>query len=104
MIRRFLSLFSAPSSEGAAPAPALLPAPDRGSTAWQVDHAHRIITVLRADFGRWRQGQSTSDPLVMAEEAEHAAKHLLLFAQQLRNATAPVVIPDSPEGLTGGEG
>lgn len=103
MIRRLLALFAAPRV-GAAPAPALLPAPDRGSTAWQVDHAHRILTVLRVDFGRWRQGQSTSDPLVMAEEAEHAAMHLVLFAQGLRDAAVPVVVPDSPEGLTGGEG
>lgn len=89
---------------GEAPAPAPLPAPERGSTAWQVDHAHRILTVLRADFGRWRQGQSTSDPLVMAEEAEHAAMHLMFFAQGLRDAAEPAVVPDSPEGLLGGEG
>lgn len=102
MIRRLFALFAAPRV-GAAPAPALLPTPDRGSTAWQVEHAHRVLTGLRADFGRWRQNQPASSPLVMAEEAEHAAMHLVLFAQQLRDAV-PVVVPDSPEGLLGGEG
>ena len=101
MIRLFCRLFAAPSSEGAAPAPLpVLPDPDRGSTAWQIEHAHRILTILRSDFGRWRQGMSTSTTEVMAEEAEHAAMHLVLFAQQLRDDMALVEVPDSPEGLS----
>lgn len=97
---RFLRrLFADPSIvEGAAPAP--LPAP--GSLAWQVEQGHQLAAAARRGFGRFTIAHpSAPSPIETAETAEHAAMHLLLFAQQVRDgALDPVTVPDSPEGLS----
>ena len=100
MIRRFLSLFSAPSSEGAAPAPAPIPglAPMPGTSAYHQRRAHRAGTAVHMAYGRWMVGHDCVTPVEIAELAEVAAQEWALFSLRLREEFASVDVP------TGGEG
>lgn len=101
MIRRFLSLFAAPSSEGAAPAPApVLPelAPMPGTSAYHQRRAHRAGTAVHMAYGRWMVGHDCVPPIEIAELAEVAAQEWVLFSLRLREEAASVDVP------TGGEG
>ena len=99
MIRRLLALFAAPSSsEGAAPAPVLRPAPY--SSAWHQRRAHRTSVAVHMSYGRFLVGRTDASAEEIADVAEQAAEEWLRFAIALRAES--VTVPDSPEGLLGG--
>ena len=100
MIRRLLALFSAPSSEGAAPAPATIPglAPMPGASAYHQRRAHRAGTAVHMAYGRWMVGHDCVTPVEIAELAEVAATEWARFSIRLREEAASVDVP------TGGEG
>lgn len=86
----FRRLFAAPSSEGAAPAPApeLEPAPD--TSRWHLNRGHARGTQAHLAYNRWladRPGYTAED---IAEELEVVAFAYWLAAMRLREETSEV--------------
>ena len=98
-------MFAAPSSEGATPAPARLPelAPMPGTSAYHQGRAHRAGTAVHMAYGRWMVGHECVSPEEIARQAEVAVAEWVLFSLRLREESADVDVPDSPEGLFGGD-
>lgn len=97
----FRRLFAVPSSEGAAPAPAIPElAPFPGTSAYHQQRAHARGVQVHMAYGRYLIGRPGYKAADVADQAAVVAAEWAAFADRLRDETAPFTVPNSPEELS----